>query len=81
MSQLKIEVHQRGKQVFESGAKAVSAVNEVGEFDVLFNHAHMVTTIKKKLVLRYGKGRDREYEVKEGILAVEDNVVKVFLGI
>lgn len=81
MANLKIVIHQRGKEVFTSGVKAISSLNEVGQFDVLVNHAHLVTTIQDKLVLHYDQGGDREIQLQTGLLSVEDNVVDIFIGI
>lgn len=81
MSSLKIVLHQRDKIAFKGGVEAVTGINELGEFDILKNHAHLITMIKDKLILRQKKGFNQEHKIKSGILVVEDNVVEVFLGL
>lgn len=76
-----VTLRKRDKQVFKGGAWAVSSINEVGKFDVLWGHANMVTTIKDEIVIRFRKGYMKTHKIESGILSVEKNEVEVFLGV
>ena len=79
--QLMVTLRKRTNRMFKGPAWAVSSVNEISKFDVLWGHANMVTTIKKELVLRFGKGQVKTFKIDSGILSAEQNQVEVFLGI
>jgi F0F1-type ATP synthase epsilon subunit len=78
---LQVEVRSRQGLVFSGELQAVSAYNKVGLFDVLSKHANFVSMITNKLILRRTDGRVDEINVEDGVMVVEDNTVKVFLGI
>ncbi len=79
--QIMVTLRKRDKQVFKGSAWAVSSINEVGKFDVLWGHANMVTTIKDEIVIRFRKGYMKTHKIDSGILSAESNEVEVFLGV
>lgn len=79
--QLRVEVRSRQGLVFEGELSAVSAYNTVGPFDVLPNHTNFVSMITKKVTLHRRDGKMDEISVEDGIMMVEDNQVKVFIGV
>jgi F0F1-type ATP synthase epsilon subunit len=78
---LQVEVRSRQGTIFTGELKAVTAINSKGVFDVLFGHANFVSMIKDKVVLRRVDGRFDEVNVQQGVMVVEDNTVKIFIGI
>lgn len=78
---LKVEVRSRQGVIFNGELAAVSSYNLVGPFDVLPEHANFVSMIKDRLVLRRTDGRTEEINVDNGVIVVEKNEVKVFIGV
>jgi F-type H+-transporting ATPase subunit epsilon len=78
---LKVEVRSRQGLVFEGDLFAVTSYNTEGEFDVLPSHANFVSMIGKRIVLRKANGQVDELAIDNGIMMVEDNKVRVFIGI
>lgn len=78
---LQVEVRGRQGLIFFGELKAVTAVNSKGLFDVLFGHANFVSMIKDKVILRRADGRIDEINVEDGVMVVEDNTVKIFMGV
>jgi F0F1-type ATP synthase epsilon subunit len=78
---LKVEVRSRQGLVFKGDLVAISSYNLVGTFDVLAEHTNFVSMIKKKLVLHKADGRNEEINVDNGVIIVENNEVKVFIGV
>jgi F0F1-type ATP synthase epsilon subunit len=78
---IKVEVRSRQGLVFSGDLVAVSSFNLTGPFDVLAEHTNFVSMIKKKLVLHRSDGRSEEINVDNGVIIVENNSVKVFIGV
>ena len=78
---LQVEVRSRQGLVFSGELKAVTTFNTKGMFDILATHANFVSMITKKVILRRADGRSDEINLEDGVIVVEDNSVKVFLGI
>lgn len=78
---LNVEVRSRQGLVFKGELAAITSYNLVGPFDVLPEHTNFVSMIKKNVVLHRADGRAEEINVDSGIIMVEDNTVKVFIGV
>ena len=78
---LNAEIRSRSGLVFSGELESLSSVNLVGPFDILPGHTNFVSMIKEKLVLRKGKSEQQEVGVENGVMIVEDNKVRVFLGV
>lgn len=78
---LRVEVRSRQGLVFEGDLFAVTSYNTKGEFDVLPTHANFVSMIKKKILLRKANGKIEELTIDNGIMLVEDNRVRIYIGI
>ncbi len=78
---LKVEVRSRQGVIFNGELGAVSSFNAVGPFDVLPGHINFVSMIERKLELRRTDGRIEEFNVDNGVILVENNEVKVFIGV
>lgn len=78
---LKVTVRSRQGLVFDGHIFAVSSRNSKGVFDVLPRHTNFVSMITDKVVLRRPDGRKDELRVNSGVMVVENNQVKIFLGV
>lgn len=78
---LEVYVGSPDKTIFEGLAKAVSSYNDIGPFDVLGRHENFISSIKNKLKITLQNGEKREYQIGNGIMRVNNNIVQVFLGI
>jgi len=78
---LQVEVRGRQGLVFVGELAAVTTFNSVGQFDVLAKHANFVSMITNKVILRRADGRIDEINVDNGVMIVEENNVKIFLGV
>ncbi len=81
MDAISAVVRNREGIVFEGPVFAVSSINETGPFDVLFNHANFVCTIKDNLIIHQTGNRKQEIKIDTGILSVKANKIEVYIGI
>ncbi|OQY68554.1 hypothetical protein B6D29_00675 [Microgenomates bacterium UTCPR1] len=80
--ELNLEVKSSEKVLFKGSVKAVSSINETGEFDILPFHANFFSIIKGKIVITDEGGQKKEILIKDqGILRSMENSVEIFLGI
>ncbi len=75
------EIRSRKGILFSGNLASVSSINRMGVFDVLPQHEHFVTMIMKKLILRKPDGKVDEMNVDSGMMVVEEDKMKVFLGV
>lgn len=80
-SNIQVILRQSKGVIFHGKVEAVSAINQLGQFDILANHANFVTTIKDLVILTHSHGYRREFKLETGILSVRNNQVEVFFGI
>ncbi|HBC72535.1 MAG: hypothetical protein UX91_C0003G0084 [Candidatus Amesbacteria bacterium GW2011_GWB1_47_19] len=78
---LKVTVRSRQGLVFEGPLAAVTSYNTKGVFDILPLHTNFVSMIFKKVILLKADGKKEEINVSNGVVIVENNQVKVFLGV
>ena len=78
---LRVTVRSRQGLVFDGRLFAVSSRNAKGVFDVLPMHTNFVSMITDKVVLRRPDGKKDELRVSSGVMVVENNQVKIFLGV
>jgi len=78
---LKVNVRSRQGLVFDGYLRAVSSRNSKGVFDILPQHTNFVSMITDKVVLHKQDGRKDELRVTNGVIVVENNQVKIFLGV
>ncbi len=66
---------------FEGDAKAVSAANRVGEFDVLPGHADFFSMLTAGTVIIETDEKDPlEFDIANGIITVRDDEVLIFVN-
>lgn len=74
-------VRQKDRVLFEGEVRAFSSFSDRGSFDILENHANLISIIKDNYVIHKVDGTKSEVKIEEGIVRAHDNVVTVFLGI
>ena len=60
---------------------ALSAINDGGQFDILPQHANLISKIKEKIWLRVDRTHVQEITLNHGILMCRNNKVDVFVGL
>ena len=81
MSDLKLKVIIRETEgiLWEGSAHSFSSTNDVGNFDILPEHAHYVGSIKEFITIRIN-GKEKKFEIETGVMSAVDGIVEVFLG-
>ena len=77
--ELEVRVHSRSGLVFNGQARAISAANEVGVFDILPMHSRFVATFSGDLTIHQGKTQ-KKLDLNGGVIRVVDNRVEIFVG-
>lgn len=80
-NKIKLIVRRRDGVEFEGEVYAVSAINDIGPFDILSNHANFVANIKDKITIHKDKNNKKEIQITTGIISAKENLVEIFLGI
>lgn len=65
---------------YEGPADAVTATNKVGQFDILPNHADFFSILSPGEVLIETKDKSIDFDISNGIIAVRDNEVMLFVN-
>jgi len=79
---LKVLIRSKNKTFFDGVCYSVSSMNDVGEFDILSEHANFVTLIKNKIII--DKSMDSEKTISidnKAVLNIINNQVDVYLGV
>ena len=66
---------------FHGRAYSLSTQNDIGPFDILPQHANIITIIKDNVIVRTKEGKAINYKFTKGVMEVVENKVKVYLGI
>lgn len=67
--------------MYEGEVENITSFNTQGEFDILSYHANFISLIKDRLVIREMGGKKIEFPIKQGIMRVHKNQVRVFLDV
>lgn len=65
---------------YEGPAVAVSAVNKVGEFDILPGHADFFSMLRPGEVVVHTEGDPVSFQVSNGIITARDDEVMLFVN-
>jgi len=65
---------------YEGDAQSVSATNKVGRFDILPEHADFFSILSAGDVVIETSGEPITFEIHNGIVAVRDNEVMLFVN-
>jgi F-type H+-transporting ATPase subunit epsilon len=76
MKEFKLEIVSPSKSIYNEMVKAVTFPGEIGEFQVLFNHASMISVIAiGKIKIEKEDGRKMFFATSGGTVEVNDNKV------
>ena len=81
MDQIDVVVRKREGLVFSGRVFAVSSTNEIGNFDVLPEHANFICTIKDLLTIHHTREKEEKLKIDSGILRAKGNLIEVYVGI
>ena len=66
---------------YEGDAAAVSAINRIGEFDILPGHADFFSVLSPcEVMIDIGKDEPITFTITGGIITVRDNQVMMFMN-
>jgi F0F1-type ATP synthase epsilon subunit len=65
---------------YEGEARVVSATNRVGQFDILSNHADFFSVMSPGDVVIETESDTLNFAISNGIIAVRDNEVMLFVN-
>ncbi len=80
-SELTVKLFSPFEVMYEGKARALSASNELGSFDVLPDHTKFMTLLTSGEVKILTSVDTRTFVLEHGILRVSDNTVTVFANI
>lgn len=78
---LSLIIKNRDKIIFEDKAKAITSLNDRGVFDILPRHSNFISLIKQYVIVHKADGSKQEIPCQEGVLRVEQDLVKVYIDI
>ena len=67
--------------VWEGRAESLSSVNSAGPFDILPQHANMITIIEKQPIEVSSKGGSRRFTFDKAVVSVQNGAVTIFANI
>ena len=76
---LQVKVISPSMVYYEGPAESVSAVNKVGPFDVLADHANFFSLLSTGEIVVNTGGSNLKFPIKDGIVKVTDNHVTLFI--
>ncbi len=78
---LKVKIRSRNKVYFDGIAYSVTSKNEMGEFDILPQHANFVTLITEYIIVNKGLEDEVDIGLGKGVLNVETDRVDGYVGV
>lgn len=76
MKELNLEIVTPSKSVFSGTVKSITVPGTLGSFQVLYNHAPILSTIEiGKIKLDFGDGKDKYYASGGGTIEVNNNKI------
>ncbi len=81
LTQMKVKVFSPFEVMYEGNAKALSAQNALGSFDVLPDHTNFMTLLVASELQVITAIDTRKFAIEHGILKVSENIVTVFANI
>ncbi|MGH7196847.1 MAG: F0F1 ATP synthase subunit epsilon [Candidatus Saccharimonadales bacterium] len=76
---LQVKILSPSQTYYEGPAHSVSAVNKVGPFDVLANHANFFSLLSKGDIVVSTPGQELRFPIEDGIVKVTNNAVTLFV--
>ena len=79
--ELSVKVESPASVIWEGKASAVSSVNSVGPFDILPDHANMITLVEGVPILVVTGGQERPFSFSRAVISVHENMVSIYADI
>jgi F0F1-type ATP synthase epsilon subunit len=79
MEKIKVFVTSREERIFDGTCDSVTSLNEVGEFDILSQHANFTTLIKKYIIINKNQENEQKINIDKGVLTTSDNAVQIYV--
>lgn len=74
---MKLEILTPDKKIFEGDVTSVTVPGAQGSFEILNNHAPIISTLDDGKVVIRGNGKEQHFYTKGGVVEVIDNKVTV----
>jgi F-type H+-transporting ATPase subunit epsilon len=75
-----IEIITPVKQLYKGEVKLVQLPGKKSSFELLKNHAHLISTLKKgTLRLIDNEGTEKTFEIKEGVIENKNNNIVILV--
>lgn len=64
---------------FVGSCYSITSNNERGEFDILPQHANIISLVKDYLIVDKSSASEKKFLIHQGVLIAKENTVQVFL--
>jgi len=78
-NELKAIVKNTRKIYFSGTCYSITSNNEQGEFDILPQHANIISLVKDYLIVDKASASEKKFLIHQGVLIAKENTVQVFL--
>ena len=78
---LRVNIRSRNKTFYNGPAYSVTSRNEIGDFDVLSQHANFVSVVMGSIIVDKGLDTELEINIDKGVLYVQNDVVDGYVGV
>ncbi len=78
---ISVTVKKPEQTVFDGFATTISSISNRGKFDILAFHANFIALIEETIILGQEGKPPVVLPIKTGVIKVQDNTVKIILGI
>lgn len=78
---ISVTIKEPEKIIFDGFATSITSVSNRGKFDVLAYHANFIALIGETIVLGQEGKPSLQFPIKNGVMKVRQNAVKIILGI
>ena len=80
-NELLVKVESPDKVLWEGHASAVSATNSIGPFDILPDHANMITLLSDSPITIVTADGEKFFKFAKAVLSVHHNTVSIYTDI
>ena len=67
------------KTFFSGACYSITSNNKRGEFDILPQHANIISLVKDYLIVNKSSATEKKFLIHQGVLVAKENSVQVFL--
>jgi F0F1-type ATP synthase epsilon subunit len=78
VEKLTVRVGTADSALWEGKADAVSSINSQGPFDILPEHAQMVTLVENHPIVIHNNTKTKEISFKQAVVHVHENTVSIY---